>query len=400
VISKSNDKSYILFVVTIPESLVFFAKRIEYIKQLGFRVDVVASSGEFDHEGVGYHPIDMERGISPFKDIISLYKLIKLFYKLKPTIVAGGTPKAALLASIAAWICRVPIRHYECLGLRLETFRGFGRWILKIAEKITVKCVHQVICVSESLEQRLIQMKIAPKSKTLVIHNGSCCGVNMDHFRPTLSVIEEAKQIRAKFNIQEGSKVIGFTGRLAKDKGIEELVQFFVELSARYKQVELIICGGPDESDPVNDETLKLINSHPNIHLIGHVAHMPPYYHIMDVFVFPTYREGFGTVLLEASAVGLPIVATRVTGVVNAVLDGETGMLVEVRDSQALTNAVSYILDHPEEAKLMGESARMHVSKNFRPEDINEAYFQLYEKLIAENTPHSTEKVQSGGISI
>lgn len=378
-----NKKPLIILAVTVTQSVSFFKGQITYLRNNGYEVGILSSPGDIELEGATFYPISMQREISPLKDLQSLWRIYKLLRRLKPEIINAGTPKAGLLCGIAAFASRVPVRIYMSHGLRLETLRGFKRKILIMTEKISSFCANQVICVSHSLRQKMIEQKLTSADKSLVIHHGSCNGINLEDFNKSMNVDLEqhVERIRAKLNIPQDRQVLGFVGRFTKDKGIKELIEAFEILTQENFNIHLLLCGDFEEGDPVEQNVIDRMKCNPHITMAGFVSHVIPYYYLMDLFVLPSFREGYPTVLLEASAAGLPVVSTYVTGCIDAVMHGVNGFLVKPGNSYELAEGIRKLLQDPELAKQMGSAGRKRVEMDFKSEDIWKGYLELYQSM-------------------
>jgi len=238
-------------------------------------------------------------------------------------IVDASTPKAGLLSGVAAWLARVPCRVYTLRGLRLETATGLKRALLWVTEWISCKCAHRVVCVSPSLRARAIGLKLVGDSKAIVLGEGSG-GVDIRRFSPAGRESAETQSLREKLGIAANALVIGFVGRLVRDKGIRELIEAFQGLNRKQPGLQLLLVGDFEQGDPVEPEIRRFIESSPAMIRPGFVSDTAPYYGLMDVLALPTYREGFPGVPLEAQASGVPVVTTTATGAVDSVVDGET----------------------------------------------------------------------------
>lgn len=328
-------------------------------------------------EGVEHLAVDMRRGISPFADLVSLIRLCAALRRLRPVLAEFSTPKAGLLGNIAGFLCRVPVRIYILRGLRLETASGFTRSILRLSERIATACSHTVVCNSESLRSEAQALGIAKPSKLRVIGDGSSAGVDVQHFAP------DQNRLRAREEYSAATPVIGFTGRLTCDKGIPELLQAFDRLLVQFPQAVLLLVGWFDDSEDALDAAERgYIETHPRIVCTGFVPDTAPYYHAMDVLVLPTWREGFPNAVLEASASGIPVVSTRVTGARDAVLDGRTGLLVNPGDPAALTAALEKLMRSPRLRREMGAAGRTWVTDRFESSRVHMLAVGLYRNLI------------------
>jgi len=331
--------------------------------------------------------VEMEREISPLRDLFSLWELVRVMQRLRPAITNVGTPKAGLLGGVAAWLCGVPCRYYTLYGLRCETATGLKRKVLMAAERIACRCAHRVICVSESLRQKAIALGLVEASRTVVLGGGSCNGVDAERFAPTEQTLLRARRIREKLKIPPNALVVGFVGRLTKDKGINELVEAYCELRKEMAELRLLLVGEMEKGDPLTERTRWLLENEPGIVRTGFVDDPADYYHVLDVFAFATYREGFPNVVLEANAAGKPVVAAQATGVVDAVVDGVTGLLVPVGDAAALAGALKKVIEDRGMAAALGAAGRERVARQFRRERVWEALEGEYVGMLARTGP-------------
>jgi lipopolysaccharide/colanic/teichoic acid biosynthesis glycosyltransferase/glycosyltransferase involved in cell wall biosynthesis len=334
-------------------------------------------------EGVASIAVPMERQISPIQDLVSLWKLYRTIQRVRPTVTDVSTPKAGLLAGVAAWLARVPCRVYTLRGLRLETARGPKRAILLAAEWLACACSHRVVCVSPTLRERAINLNLVSPEKSIVLVKGSR-GVNTKRFSAANRNSPEIETLRSKLGIPPGVPVVGFVGRLVKDKGIRELAEAFQQLRAKYPQLHLLLVGDFEPGDPVEPVVRRYIESETAIIRPGFVSDSAPYYLLMDVLALPTYREGFPGAPLEAQASGIPVVTTTATGAVDSIIDGVTGFVVPVGDSNALSESVAKLLAGPELRARMGQAGRERTERDFQPEVIWDALIHLYRQLIEE----------------
>jgi lipopolysaccharide/colanic/teichoic acid biosynthesis glycosyltransferase len=388
----------LLYAVTASMSTCFYRGRLSYLRDRGFDMHFVSSPGpELDQtgvrEGVTTHALPMHREIALLADVVALFRAWRLLRRLKPDIVDAATPKASLIFLLAAAACGVPCRVYSLFGLRLETTCGRMRWLLTQLERVACACAHRCLCISPSLRQRAIELGLASPDKFVVIGVGSEQGISADKFAPSPAVRQQAEQLRRELGIEPSAPVVGFVGRLVRDKGVAELVEAYFRLKPRFPSLVLLLVGQYEEGDPVDPRTRRLIESTSGIIAPGQVDNVVPYYQIMDVLASPTYREGFGTVSLEASAVGKPVVTTNATGARDAVVDGKTGLIVPVGDSDALAKALGRVLENPELARQMGEAGRQRVIAEFPRERIWQGVEELYRTLYEEKVKAKAERV-------
>lgn len=377
----------LVHITTIPESLGFLKGQLGFMKQHGIEIVAISSPGAYlDELGAAQQietiAIPITRAISPLEDLKTLRALVRTLRELSPTIVHTHTPKAGLLGTLAAALARVPVRVYHLRGLPGLTATGAKAALLRTTERIACAAAHRVIAVSHSLRDVAIDQHLCRPDKITVLAGGSGNGVDSERFDPAKHA-DKRSATRAKFGIPDGARVIGFLGRLVRDKGIVELLAAWKELSAEMPDLHLLVGGMAEERDALPPEVLDALRSDPRIHWKGHDWESPPLYAAMDVVALPTYREGFPNVPLETAAMGLPIVATRVTGCVDAVQDGVTGTLVPVRDAGALAAALRRYLNDPPLRAAHGRAGRERVLLAFRQPVIWRAILDEYRALLA-----------------
>lgn len=378
------------YIVTDAVSTGLLRRQLRHMREDGFDVTVISSPGDrlkrcSEEEGVRAVPVPMARPIRLWQDLKSLFALFFALRSIRPHAVNAGTPKAALLGMVAAWLLRVPVRIYTVRGLRLETVRGPIRWILALMERVTSFCATHNLYVSHSLREVYEEMGLGPKHKGVVLLEGSSRGVELARFAPTPERIEAARSLRQKLGLGPEARVAGFVGRLTKDKGIEDLVKAFLMVEADHPNLHLLLVGRLEEEDRPSNEILERMEAHPRIHRTGPLADVAPAYHAMDFLVLPSYREGFPNVVLEASAAGRPTIGYRSTGVRDAVVHGETGTLVEQGDIEGLARAlVRYTLD-PLLCQHHGGAAFERASRVFDQEKVFVALADFYRRILREH---------------
>jgi glycosyltransferase involved in cell wall biosynthesis len=276
----------------------------------------------------------------------------------------------------------MPIRLYTLRGLRAEGLQGPAGQLMLSVERLACRCAQRIYCVSESLRQRSAEFGLAPPEKLVVLGSGSSNGVDASRFKRTAELPGRARSLRARIGLPDAVPVIGFVGRLVRDKGIMELTDAFRRLSVLFPELRLLVVGPFEGCDTVPAGARSRIEGDPHVVWTGFLDEVAPAYALMDVLVLPTYREGFPNAPLEAAAMDLPVVATRVTGCVDAVVDGVTGTLVPPRDAKALADAIrTYLLD-PELRRRHGKAGRERVVREFQPERIWRALLAEYVSLL------------------
>jgi glycosyltransferase involved in cell wall biosynthesis len=390
---KSLSPPRLLHITTVPMSFKFFEGQVAYMKDQGFEVHALSSPGAFldefaEREKITAHSVEMLRQISPLQDLKAILRLCRRIRKIRPTIVHSHTPKGGLLGTIAAWLTRTPIRIYHIRGLPLMTAKGNKRRLLWLSEKIACLLAHRVLCVSHSIREVAITEKLCAPHKIKVLLGGSGNGVDaIGRYNPDRLTTSEHQAIRSEYGIPETALVIGFVGRIVRDKGVHELIQAWKILRDEFPNLHLLVVGMLEPQDPVDADVVAILQNDDRIHLTGRQWDTPPFYAAMDLLVLPTYREGLPNVPLEAAAMRLPVVATRIPGCIDAVQDGVTGLLVPPYSGEELATAIRcYLLDSTlrDHHALAG---RTRVLELFRQEKIWEALQQEYIDLLHGRSP-------------
>jgi glycosyltransferase involved in cell wall biosynthesis len=374
-------------VVTSPLAVRLMQGQLRYLEDNGFDVTVISPRGKGLEEmarieGVRVIEVPMARKISPLRDLASVWRLWRTMRALCPTVTNVGTPKAGLLGGFAALLNRVPCRFYTLRGLRFETTSGLTRWLLIWCERLACHFAHRVICVSKSVREKAIASRLISRERTIVLGSGSSNGVDASRFAPTPEMITQAAVLRCELGIPPLVPVVGFVGRLTRDKGIPELVEAFLRLGDQFPDLRLLLLGYFEDEDPLPAETRRCLETHGHVIFAGSVEDTAAYYALMNAFILPSHREGLPNVVLEAQAAGIPVVAARATGIVDAVVNGETGLLFPVGDAAALAEAVARLLNDKALASKLGNAGQERVKHEFRQEQIWEALHREYVRLI------------------
>lgn len=316
-------------------------------------------------EYVKPYPVKMSRGIDPKGMISAISKMKKIFKKNKFDIVQYSTPNASFYASIAAQKAKIPIRLYCQWGLVYLGFSGIKRSIFKYIEKTVCKNSTDVQPDSKGNLDFCRYNGFYNESKSRVVWNGSANGINLSKFDYSKKDIY-AKQIRDEYNISDDKIILGFLGRVGKDKGFEELMSSFKILSKKYNNLCLLYVGPNEKPDTVSYESLEYFDKCPDIiYTGGWVDDTERYFAAMDILVFPSYREGFGSVVIEAETMGVPVVVSDIPGPQNGMIDGVTGYKVPAKDVDALVDKISVLIEDEHKRKEFGNSAFDFASKNF-----------------------------------
>lgn len=364
-------------VFTVPMSLRFIEGQAAFWQSRGYRLHVVCS-GEIEtqtfaeQEKISCDPIPFQRRLSPWSDFVCFVQLCLILSRLKPAVVQGNTPKAGLLTMLAARLIGVRTRIYELHGLPLETRRGPNRVALQLLEKLTGQLATQVWAVSPSLRAVALRERLVSPGNIIVPHRGSCNGIDaLNRFNPARIDANTTHLLRQKLRLP--GRVLGFVGRLCADKGIATLTETWAILRTQFVDSTLLIIGMPECWSQEERRYLARLQADDRVRFVGWVNNVENYLLLLDVLLFPTHREGMPTVILEAAAMQIPVVASRVTGVTDAVLDGETGLLVEIGlpdSALAFAQAAAAYLNNPNLARQHGLQARNRVLRDFRPEDV------------------------------
>lgn len=378
-------KIKILRISTVPLSLNLFLRGfLREMSDEGFEAVAVSSSGKDleevrIREGVKTIPVEMERSISPLKDLKSLFHLIAVLKKEKPLIIHSITPKAGLLSMMAGWICKVPFRIHTFTGLVFPTSKGLKRRILILTDRITCLCATHVIPEGEGVKNDLVRNKITEKPLT-VLGNGSIRGVDIEYFDPQLpDLIKRAGLLKKK-----GVFTFIFIGRLSSEKGIRELLGAFRTLNKEIPATRLLLIGWEEyDSKELKDYVSQTIADTRSIEFIGFQEDVRPWLLASQALVLPSYREGFPNSVLEAAAMGIPAVATDINGSNEIIKHGVNGLLLPPRDEDALFEAMKTMVQNEGLREKMAENARPLVAGRFNQKLVRKAMMDYYRNLKA-----------------
>lgn len=383
-----KHKPKLIRITTVPGSLRSLLKgQLKFMSENGFEVIGVSSPGEAlndveKNEGIKTVGIEMTRSITPLQDLKALVQLIQLFRKEKPQIVHTHTPKAGLLGMMAARIAGVPHRLHTVAGMPLTVATGSKRQLLNQMEKLTYACATKVYPNSFGLEQIILGEKFTSPTKLKVIGKGSSNGIDTSEFDPKKVSETTKKEIRKNLGIKEDDFVFLFVGRVVKDKGINELVQAFINLETNNTNCHLVIVGSyENDLDPVLPETEYQINNHSRIHAVGYKSNVIDYFAMADVLTFPSYREGFPNVVMQAAAMQLNCIVSDINGCNEIVTNNENGWIVPVKDEESLTNRMQWCVNNPSESKTMGMKSREIMISDYERSFVWKEIVKEYQKL-------------------
>lgn len=366
-----KDKK-VLHIVSVSFSLRYFVgNQFHYFKEKGYEFHVacsdspefIALSQEFAFKPF---PISILRSINPLEDIKSIYKLYRYIRREQFDIVIAHSPKGGLIGMLAAYLARTPKRIFFRHGLVFETVTGLKKHLLINIERLIGFCSTSIVNVSPSVAKVSDRLHLNTSTKNELLGKGTCNGIDITKFKPRLGYRDDALV------------TIGFVGRMSKDKGLIELIDAWKLLCKEYKAIQLLLVGPMDERDPLPHSTLKQLQIDPTIEYVGGVDDTALYYNKMHIFVLPSYREGFPTVTLEASASGLPVVTTKVTGCIDSIVENVTGIFAD-NTAGSLCTMLKYYIDNQDIAQCHGANGHKFVSDNFSEQSI---YKEIQDKLL------------------
>ena len=357
--------------------------------QLSFMNDhyeVIAISSEKDYlircaesEGVRYKHIEMTRKITPIKDLISLVNLVRFLVKEKPLIIHSHTPKAGIIAMLASKITNVPIRLHTVGGLPLMEEHGNKKRLLEYIEKLTYSLSTFVFTNSSGLYRHILQHEYIAKNKIKVLGNGSSNGVDINYFSPDQVAENDQVTLKSNLGILEDDFTFVFVGRIVADKGINELVEAFDTISQYSKSIKLILVGEQEaDLDPLNKTTLDILSKNKQIIEVGFQRDIRPYLAVSKALVFPSYREGFPNVVMQAGAMGLPVIASDINGCNEIINHGENGILIPKKNSYKIEIALLMLKNNAILYEKLKSNARNMIVNRFERKKVCEIILEEY----------------------
>jgi glycosyltransferase involved in cell wall biosynthesis len=320
----------------------------------------------------------MERSISPLKDLVSLYQLIRLFRKERPLMVHSMTPKAGLLSMMAARVTGVKVRVHTFTGLLFPTATGLKRRVLWLTDRITCACSTNIIPEGEGVMNDLQSHHVTTKPLK-VLGYGNVRGIDLNYYDRTAEVVDEAHGIRRRLNIPDGAFVFLFVGRMVKDKGICELLSAFERITEQNKNVYMLLVGYDGDGDMARSE----LEANGCVRLIDWQDDVRPYYAAADALVFPSYREGFPNVVIEAGAMQLPSIVTDINGSREIIVEGVNGTIVPTHDSEALYMAMRRMLIDDDWRRTLTGNAREMIASRYEQGFVRKCLEDYYHELLA-----------------
>ena len=367
----------ILHIISVSFSInYFFGDQFRYLKKKTGNTYFLgcSPSKELDYlsESLQFEKLEVEitRSISPIKDLKAIFQIYKFIKKNNIETVVGHTPKGGMVAMIAAFLAGVSHRIYFRHGIVYETSKGLKRFLLLDIDRLSGNLANQVVCVSNAVRKISVQDALNSPKKNIILGLGTCSGVDTDgKYNPLLVSNVHSENLKKELNIKKDDIVIGFVGRIVRDKGLNDLVQAWQILQAKYDNIKLLLVGPIEERDSISDEAKSEIESNRTIIHTGFVLHSSPYFSLMDVFVLPTYREGFPTVTLEASSMGIPVVTTYATGCEESIIENQTGVFTK-NDYRDMASKISNYIDNEALRRAHGRQGREFVRANFEQQKI------------------------------
>lgn len=379
-----KSKSKIIRITTVPVSLKTLLKGQHKFMANHFEVIGISSEGQElsdvrDIEGIRVIPIEMTRRISPFKDLKSVWQIYKVLQKEQPLIVHSHTPKAGVVGMLAAKLAKVPYRFHTVAGLPLMEAKGSKRKLLDFVEKLTYRCATKVYPNSKGLFDFILENNLTKENKMGIIANGSSNGINTDFFNPDLFSQDDKEKTRTNIGITSNDFIFIFVGRLVGDKGINELILSFDQISKEIDNAKLLLVGSfESELDPLHSKTLNSIHANPNIISVGFQNDVRPFFSISDVLVFPSYREGFPNVVMQAGAMGLPSIVCDINGCNEIIKDEENGLIIPVKDSASLYLSMQKIFNDNDLKSKMKQNARNMIKSRYEQQIVWNSILREY----------------------
>lgn len=362
----------IVRVTSVPYSLIILLKgQLRFMSQNNFEVVAVSSEGKdishfIEEEGARYISVPMTRVISPISDVISIVRMYKVLKREKPQIVHSHTPKAGMVTMFAAYLVGVPIRLHTVAGLPLIEANGIRRKILETIERLVYACSTQVYPNSKKLAEFIAKNKLCHNKKMKVLGNGSSNGIDSEFFNLSNVRDEDFHRLEDKFHLGKDKFVFVYIGRLVIDKGVRELISAFSRLENKYPFIRLLLVGAADSGlNELPQTTTDTIDSNEKILKAGFQKDIRPFLAISDALVFPTYREGFPNVPMQAGCFHLPCIVTDINGCNEIVVNEVNGLIIPPKDESALHDAMERILSDSKLYGFMKASARRMIVERY-----------------------------------
>jgi glycosyltransferase involved in cell wall biosynthesis len=380
-------------ITTVPMALRYLLPgQPQFMQQNGFDVLMISADGPeladvIKNEGCRHIIVPMTRKITPLQDVKCLWQLIKIFKKEKPDIVHTHTPKAGLLGMLAAKFCGIKVRIHTVAGMPLMVEKGFKLKLLTFIEKLTYWAANYVWPNSQSLYNYITAHKFTKPSKLHIICKGSTNGINLARFNKNVLTGEGNAAVKQQINYNAQNTYLLCIGRLVADKGIIELVHVFTKLQLQHTQLRLVLVGDfEQELDPLPADVLQQIKNNAAIIHITWTQQVEYFMHVADYFVFPSHREGFPNVLLQAGAMQCPIICSRIPGNVDIVSHEQTGLIFNTGNEDQMQQQIEYAITHTEKMKIMAVALHTIVNQNYQRENIWQNMLATYNELLHLNS--------------
>lgn len=387
-----DSKKKIIRMTTVPKSMrSLLQNQLKFMAQHGYEVVALSSDDDcFDemlHEQGDIRGIrvNMERHTSPWKDLKALIRIYNIFRKEKPFIIHTHTPKAGLLGMLAAKLAGVPHRLHTTAGLPLLVYSGVQRKVLNAMERLTNACATQVFPNSFNMMKTMEELHLCSSKKMRVIGNGSSNGIDTNYFSIERTIEDTGKDRNAwrkDLGLKDDNFAFVFVGRVVKDKGINELVDCMRRLVPKHLNCRLIMVG-PYESklDPIAPENVAFFKNDKSAIFMDWQKDVRPFMMAADALVFPSYREGFPNVVMQAGAMGLPSIVTNINGCNEIIIEGENGRIIPAKDVDALYNMMEWFLNNPVDVKNMANNSREMIVSRYDRQVIWDEILKMYNGL-------------------
>lgn len=376
-----NKEKKIIRACTVSQSVVFFVGMISNLQDMGYEIVSVSSDGpelkEVEKAGGKVITVEMQRHISPLKDLKSLWQMVKVFRREKPQMVHSMTPKAGLICMLAAKLTGVPVRVHTFTGLVFPTSTGLKRKILMATDWLTCACATHVIPEGEGVKRDLLNNNIT-KKPIKVLGYGNCRGIDLERYDRTPEVMSAANKIR-----KDDKFTFIAIGRLVGDKGINELVEAFTKLNKELPETRLLLVGPYEpELDPLKSETIKAIDDNPAIEAVGSQKDVRTWLAASDCAVLASYREGFPNVVIEAGAMGLPQIVTDINGANEIIIEGKNGTIIPSKNADALYKALKHMATDKPWRENLSVNARPMIASRYEQGYVRHCLYEFYKETI------------------
>lgn len=359
---------------------------VKHFVDKGWDVAIISTPGPLldelvEKEGGRILPISLSRDISPFHDLYSLWQIVRILRREKPDVINVGSPKTGFLFALAKMLLpSIPV-IFTLRGIRSDTLTGWKKSVVFYTERLACRKADKVIVISPSLREHAVSIGMLQREKAVLLGAGSSNGIDTERFSKQPEYDRLAAKWRTEYRMGPDDLVIAHVGRVTKDKGIAEVYEAFTRLEGEFPNLQWMVVGPVEKEDPVDPEIMRAMEDHPRIHMPGQIDDIPPIYALCDVLVLYSYREGFGNVVLQASAMGKPVVVADIPGCRDTVEEGVTGLRVAPANPDALTDALRTYLSDEQLRKAHGEAGRIRAERDFKSEVIWAGQEELYKEL-------------------